>query len=739
MPENNHSLQALQTWRRRLDHFLAEEAIAVDAAQKFAISEEITICKDKIKELEQKRNIYQNLPCRHYETFFGRSQEIKHILSFLSYEHAAHIISINGIGGVGKTALATEVAYKCLYATQQSLENVPHYDAIIFTSAKENYLVDQGILPRRTIHRTLIEIIGEIAEVLEEPNLIVGLSRGEQSRKISSIFRKMRVLLIVDNMETIDTNEAIEIKGFLYNLPPTVKIIVTSREELGFSPISLTCLKEIDSIRLIEQQVKEKNDLLAVSNERLDLTAEQIREIYTHTGGIPLAIIYVVGLLSIGYNLSRILTELIAINDAQLAKFCFDTSIDRIRDNSAYELLFALAIFDESCTLNSLAYIADVSIEGISLEEGLILLKQLSFINSIKQSSMYDMDRYEMLPLTRYYVKFELNKNPDIEKSMRQRWIDYYLAVVKEYGGEDWGDKFQYNELKKENNNIRQLLEWCKINYRYDDIKNFWIYLFHYASLDGNWQDTRNWLKWLIKESTRRGEWADYVEFTNRISWLLIREGSDQSLKRAKKMLSNAWNFRSEARGNIKADLAENLARLNIKYQNYEQAYFYLEQEKEYVLEFSKQFEIDKYHQIRLYLPTQYHDAVIKYKQKNYFDAKNIFKNIMISAQQIKWSRVVNSAQSWLADIALIDNDRDESRKHISQGRITAESNRNYRRLARYLRSSAIWEKKWGNIEQARSDAQEALRYFNQYKMYSEAENMKMWIQSELSYYLQLE
>src|SRR5688500_19077815 len=86
------------------------------------------------KEIE-KSNLLASLPRRPY--FVGREEEIKTILQSLQPNSRTFIIGIEGIGGVGKSTLATEVSHLCI-------EN-DLFEAVIWVSAKASTLTLQGI------------------------------------------------------------------------------------------------------------------------------------------------------------------------------------------------------------------------------------------------------------------------------------------------------------------------------------------------------------------------------------------------------------------------------------------------------------------------------------------------------------------------------------------------------------------------------------------------------------------
>jgi tetratricopeptide (TPR) repeat protein len=60
------------------------------------------------------RKIYHNLPHPDYVEFIGRKQELAEVQRLLSPQNRAWVIVIDGIGGIGKSALALEAAYRYL-------------------------------------------------------------------------------------------------------------------------------------------------------------------------------------------------------------------------------------------------------------------------------------------------------------------------------------------------------------------------------------------------------------------------------------------------------------------------------------------------------------------------------------------------------------------------------------------------------------------------------------------------
>ena len=82
--------------------------------------------------------VFHNLPQPDYGRFIGREDEFQQMIRILRpYPHSQHsIVTIDGIGGIGKSALALEVAHRYL----RNYDRIPadeRFEAIIWTSAKQ--------------------------------------------------------------------------------------------------------------------------------------------------------------------------------------------------------------------------------------------------------------------------------------------------------------------------------------------------------------------------------------------------------------------------------------------------------------------------------------------------------------------------------------------------------------------------------------------------------------------------
>lgn len=285
---------------------------------------------------------YQNLPTPSHRVFFGYEEQLRYLLDLLSPHNSVYRISVEGIGGVGKTTLVLEAAYRCL--------NTHQFEAIVFTSAQPYRLAGDRILPRLKRERTLGDIFRKICRILERPDILEADFDG-QFEQIQESLADRRVLLIVDNLETLEDLE--HVCSFLYELPASVKVVVTSREHapLDFT-LHLESLSQADAKRLILQQATEKN---------IHLHPENCELLYQKTGGIPGAIVYTIGQLGAGYFLADVLARLDAGNRDDLTRFCFESSVAPLREQPPHRLLMAAAIFSKPALFEAICYVASVA------------------------------------------------------------------------------------------------------------------------------------------------------------------------------------------------------------------------------------------------------------------------------------------------------------------------------------------------------------------------------------------
>ncbi|MGL6342383.1 MAG: NB-ARC domain-containing protein, partial [Waterburya sp.] len=232
-----------------------------------------------------KQLLLQNLPPRSHTKIFGYQNELDRLLELLSPQSREQIICLAGMGGSGKTSLALEVAYYCLEASKDKT-NPLSFDAIIFTSAQTTHVLGNSIMPKLLeAEQCLGDIVRVMSDTLEFP-LEPSLDFTRQLQLLINHLNQQLVLLIIDNLETVTDRDAVA--NLISHFPETVKIIITSRlpfAQPNSCSITLTHLEPQPGAELIEDLAKKWQRILL---------PKQITSIYKQTGGLPLAITYLV-------------------------------------------------------------------------------------------------------------------------------------------------------------------------------------------------------------------------------------------------------------------------------------------------------------------------------------------------------------------------------------------------------------------------------------------------------------
>lgn len=200
--------------------------------------------EDALPPVEDK--IRHNLPLSEYDEtgLLGRDAEVQRICSSLKRKRDS-VITLCGEGGIGKTALAVEVAYNLLDDPDQP------FDLVLWASLKTERLTGTGIQSISKDAASLIGITSQLGSAFTK-EFDVGL------QKLSELLEGFTPLIIIDNLETISGEDFVS----LYEaLPDAVSYLVTSREGIGQIErrIELGPLPEKAAVQLLNDLIRFRN------------------------------------------------------------------------------------------------------------------------------------------------------------------------------------------------------------------------------------------------------------------------------------------------------------------------------------------------------------------------------------------------------------------------------------------------------------------------------------------------
>jgi tetratricopeptide (TPR) repeat protein len=634
------------------------------------------------------RTIPNRLPRMEHTHLIGRQEESKQLQKLLSPNFAAHLTTVDGIGGVGKTALVLDVAHQCWQASTGEVvsPHVPTFDAIIFVTAKQQFLTPQGILQQNLEDRTLRKIFQEVTKTLERQD-IPATPLSEQAELVREILGRQHTLLIVDNLETMDDKQ--QIITFLFQLPPSVKVVVTTRERTMFAPIRLEQLAEEAALELIKQQAEEK---------QVDLKAGDAQMLYKRIGGIPAALVYAIGQRADGYSLETVMRN-IPNAEGDVARFCFQGSVEPLRGKPAHAMLMGLALFPQWPLRPAVNYVSGLESDPIVAEDALSQLQRLSLVREFQ-------DHFRMLLLTREYAMAELVKHATFNQDARERWIDWYLRFTKEYGGHDMEEwHLGFDRIENEWENLQAVFDWCATYDHYDTLKRFWCAdepssVIDFTTIYGFWDDRLIWLPWLIDKAGARGDWLTVLDAAASHGYTLALMGRYDE---AEEVFKEGHRISKQAEPRVEARFLLNHGYLCIYQKRHDEADEFFDQATKVLQHVSE----EKIH-TRLMVNINYDRAANSFRRGDHMAARAGFRKAEQSANDFTWQRMANYSQNYLADIAIQEENFAEAERLLGPGLTMAERNNERRRASSYRRSYARLKQKQGRFHEAMDWAKKA-------------------------------
>lgn len=359
--------------------------------------------------------IPNNLPRR--QAFFGRTKEMEMVMRTLSPADRTWGVLIDGIGGIGKSAIALEAAYRC--------KQLEVFDAFIFVSAKRYLLEPSGIKEETPIATTLDEFVDETARVLGRHDVLKMTGEGKR-RAILNVLRETRTLLIYDNLETLPKEEQEALATWLRFLPQGCKAIITSRRRGGEGGVWLRVEKlDWDAARGIIENEMVRDAVLANKLNRVGKIRWQ--ELFDEANGSPLALVHTLGLMRVRATLTfdGALEMLRGNRDEDLQKFIFQEAREELTENDK-TALSALSLFMPSATFEAWAYVANLSRNA--METTIDRLSALSLVDMLGGE-----ERYTLHPLTRVYVRSEFLNEACKTQDFKVQFLEYWLEFARRY------------------------------------------------------------------------------------------------------------------------------------------------------------------------------------------------------------------------------------------------------------------------------------------------------------------
>jgi tetratricopeptide (TPR) repeat protein len=432
--------------------------------------------------------IPSNLPPR--GGFIGREKEKARVREALASRWP--LICIDGIGGIGKTALALEVAVECLQACidETATESALTFDGFIWTSAKDRELI-------------LSEMLDTIARTLDYPG-IAQEPLEEKQELVRERLRSKRYLLIVDNFETVTDNTVLD---FLLRLPEPTKALITSREQN---------LPRAWAVSLKGMEQSEALALIRTEGRRLGLASleegeeKPLLRLYQSTGGVPLAIKWAVGQIKQkGQSLDGVLAALHAAR-GDIFEEIFARSWSLLSDE-AQHILMVMPSFATSASRDAIEAATDL--HHHALDEGMGQLVEMRLVEVTDELDEAKR-RYSVHSLTRSFAQREAGQDSSFIQTAQGRLASWLLELIERIGE----DRATFDRLEIEFPNILRLAEWCQQIGQWHSVIRFRHALLTFAEDRGHWDEALKLGTWAIEAAKalndeRAEAWCCYRPF----------------------------------------------------------------------------------------------------------------------------------------------------------------------------------------------------------------------------------
>jgi predicted ATPase/DNA-binding SARP family transcriptional activator len=377
----------------------------------------------------------------HVTQIVGREGELSSLCALVR-EH--RLVTVAGLGGIGKTRLAIEVG-------SAVIDSFPH--GVVFADLA-------GAAVTEDIHRSVAAALG-----------LNAAGASSVDRMYDAFLESKHLLLILDNCEQV-IDSVSEIAGRLLESSRHVHILATSRESLrigGEHLFGVASLDRVSSEELFVERARAAGAILATDTAE----RETIRNICRRLDGIPLALeiaaarLRVVSLRELQHQLVSHLDQV--ENPARDAperhtslRSLFDWSF-RLLSDVEQRLLAGLSLFQSGFTAQACQAVCletnpiqvdgdpvwawliepgryerrqpgdrDIVIGSDSEERSVSLIQSTMEKSLINRGLSQGRSRYSMLEPIRQYAMSRLLERKGLAQ-IKERYVDYYVFMTEEF------------------------------------------------------------------------------------------------------------------------------------------------------------------------------------------------------------------------------------------------------------------------------------------------------------------
>lgn len=376
-----------------------------------------------------------NLPIR-LTSLLGREKEMTALSAWL-LEPETRLITISGIGGVGKTRLALAAASACLTpSATPDPQPSPFPDGVWFVPLA-------GLTQGAAAADNLLDVNETFISALAATLGLTFAGSESSARQLERYLRDRRLLLVLDNYEHLMSTRP-DLLNLLHNASG-VRVLITSREPLGVGGERVLALQ---GLPLPPPEAAAGNDvLLANSSARLffnralergvELTLDETERpalvrICHLAEGLPL-VIELAATWAGHFTCAEIAAEMTANLDflsAETAAARVDLPARQRSPRAAFDYAWRLLSAAEQLVLAQLTLLhGPFSREAALAVTESRLVDLISLLNKSLLSQI-EPGWYAMHSLVRQFAAEQLHLMPEVEAAARERQAAYFLRFL---------------------------------------------------------------------------------------------------------------------------------------------------------------------------------------------------------------------------------------------------------------------------------------------------------------------
>lgn len=370
---------------------------------------------------------------RRLTPFVGRGEELRELKRVL--REGARLVTITGLGGMGKTALATELA--------RTLAERSVYDQLLFVSLEST--------KARVLDRIAVSISGRAS--VKDPMTIV-----------RAYCAAGRTLLVLDCFEHL-VREAPHLEEELLAECPTVTALVTAREPLGLAAERVYPLQGLtvpapaegdsDAVRLFTLSARRLDPRFVID----DTNIKHVISLCRHVAGAPLAIELAAALTRV-VPLQELLNDVRADLDAlvstaagvpekhETVRATFERSWTLLTEPEA-RALAGLAVFAGGFTRDAARAVLHLDVRSLAalIDKSLVTRQG---------------DRYDLHPLVKQFAREKLIASGKFA-ALRRAHGELFASFVETRHAFDKavGESAAMDEIETEYFNVLAAWEWA--------------------------------------------------------------------------------------------------------------------------------------------------------------------------------------------------------------------------------------------------------------------------------------